>query len=1059
MSYSWSSSKSKPQWRYDVFINFRGEDTRKNFVSHLYSALANAGVNTFLDDEKLPKGQELRSELFDAIEGSQISIVVFSQKYIQSSWCLDELLKIMECHGLRGQVVLPVFYDVVPSFLRKVQDVSFGVFCANSDFHRIEPWKKALARAANLTGWDVRNYGNENDVVKEIVSTVSKRLDRTYMSITDFPVGLESRVQRSVGFVKKQTTGTCMLGIWGMGGIGKTTIAKAIYNEIRHEFENHSFLANIREDWERDRGQIDLQKQLLSDILKTEKLKVHSVDWGKGMIKERLCTKRVLVVLDDVNKHEQLNALCGHRDWFAQGSVIIITTRDKRLLLEVDYVQPVEEMNESESLELFSWHAFKEAKPTKAFLQHSKQVVTYCGGLPLALEVLGSYLYKRRIEEWQSVLAKLKEIPKGEIQEKLKISYDGLTDHMEKGIFLDICCFFIGKDRAYVTEILNGCGLHADIGITVLVERSLITVEKNNKLGIHDLLRDMGREIVRQSSPLEPQKRSRLWVHNDVLNILTEHTGTESIEGLAFKLPRLSRVPFSTETFEKMKRLRLLQLDHVQLTGEYRHLPKRLRWVYWQGFSSTYIPDDFSQGDVVAIDLKHSNLKQVWKEPKLLEMLKFLNLSHSKHLSKTPDFSKLPNLESLILKDCPSLYEVHHSIGDLGNLRLLNLKDCTCLRNLPMIFYKLKSLKTLILSGCLKIDKLEEDIVQMESLTTLIADNTGIKQVPFSIVRSKRIGYVSLCGYEGLARDVFPSLVWSWMSPTRGLVSCIQSFGSTLASVVSLDIQDKNLGNLLSKLGEFSKLQCISVQCDSDFQLTQELRINLDKFCNVNVSELETSHALQISENSTVSHLIGMGSYHQHFDMLSKSISEVLANHSSSDFLLPGDNYPYWLAYTAKGYSVPFQVPEDSDCCIKGMILCVVYSSSPKMETENLSSIFIFNYSKCTVEIYKQATLTMSFTDEDWQRILSNLGPGDNVEIFVAYRHQMNVKKTAVYLLYGQPITMAMEPLPEVSAQPSPDVEMESSLNDQMEQPKKPKKKIFTKIAKKMRVCFMLQLE
>jgi len=361
--------------------------------------------------------------------------------------------------------------------------------------------------------------------MKEIVGAVLKRLDRTYLSITNFPVGLECRQQHGIDFIRNRKIGTCILGIWGMGGIGKTTIAKSIYNEIRHQFKYKSFLANIREVWGGDRGPIDLQEQLLSDILKTTKTNVHSIDWGKGKIKEMVCTKKVLVVLDDVSTFEQLNALCGNRNEIGQGSVIIITTRNARLLKEigVDCVHGVQKMNKIESLELFSWHAFRKANPTRDFFELSKEVITYCGGLPLALEVLGSYLYRRRREEWQSVLSKLKEIPNDKIHEKLNISYDGLSDNMEKDIFLDICCFFIGKDRAYVTEILNGCGLHADIGIPVLIERSLIKVEKNNKLGIHNLLRDMGREIVRQSFP-QPQMRSRLWVHNHVLDILTEHT-------------------------------------------------------------------------------------------------------------------------------------------------------------------------------------------------------------------------------------------------------------------------------------------------------------------------------------------------------------------------------------------------------------------------------------------------------------------------------------------------------------------------------------------------------
>ena len=100
----------------------------------------------------------------------------------------------------------------------------------------------------------------------------------------------------------------------------------------------------------------------------------------------------------------------------------------------------------------------------------------------------------------------------------------GLTDDTKKAIFLDVCCLFIGKNRDYVTEILNGCGLFAGIGIAVLVERSLLKVEKNNKLGMHDLIRDMGREIVRGSSTNDPGERSRLWFHEDAHSVLTKNT-------------------------------------------------------------------------------------------------------------------------------------------------------------------------------------------------------------------------------------------------------------------------------------------------------------------------------------------------------------------------------------------------------------------------------------------------------------------------------------------------------------------------------------------------------
>ncbi|KAH1150560.1 hypothetical protein GLYMA_16G087100v4 [Glycine max] len=968
-----SSFSTKPQWIYDVFINFRGGDTRRNFVSHLYYALSNAGVNTFFDEENLLKGMQLE-ELSRAIEGSQIAIVVFSETYTESSWCLSELEKIVECHETYGQTIVPIFYDVDPSVVRHptghfgdaLEAAAQKKYSAKDREYGFSRWKIALAKAANFSGWDVKNHRNKAKLVKKIVEDILTKLDYALLSITEFPIGLEPRVQEVIGVIENQSTKVCIIGIWGMGGSGKTTIAKAIYNQIHRRFMDKSFIENIREVCETDgRGHVHLQEQLLSDVLKTKE-KVRSIGMGTTMIDKRLSGKRTFIVLDDVNEFGQLKNLCGNRKWFGQGSVIIITTRDRRLLdqLKVDYVYDVDKMDENESLELFSWHAFNEAKPKEDFNELARNVVAYCGGLPLALEVLGSYLNERRKKDWESVLSKLERIPNDQVQEKLRISFDGLSDHMEKDIFLDICCFFIGKDRAYITEILKGCGLHADIGITVLIDRSLLKVEKNNKLGMHQLLRDMGREIICESSRKEPGKRSRLWFHEDVLDVLTNNTGTVAIEGLALKLHFAGRDCFNAYAFEEMKRLRLLQLDHVQLTGDYGYLSKQLRWISWQGFPSKYIPNNFYLEGVIAMDLKHSNLRLFWKEPQVLKWLKILNLSHSKYLTETPNFSKLPNLEKLILKDCPRLCKVHKSIGDLCNLHLINLKDCKTLGNLPRGVYKLKSVKTLILSGCSKIDKLEEDIVQMESLTTLIAENTALKQVPFSIVNSKSIGYISLCGYEGFARNVFPSIIRSWMSPTLNPLSYISPFCSTSSYLVSLDMQSYNSGDLGPMLRSLSNLRSILVRCDTDSQISKQ--------------------GLTTSE--------------------------------SSDVFLPSDNDPYWFAHMGEGHSVFFTVPED--CRMKGMTLCVVYLSTPESKAiEYLISVLMVNYTRCTIQIFKRDTV-ISFNDVDWHDIISHSGPGDKVEIYVIFGHGLVVKKTAVYLMCDESIDKGMDPSPEPKIEP-----------------------------------------
>ncbi|XP_059441978.1 disease resistance protein RUN1-like [Corylus avellana] len=208
-----------------------------------------------------------------------------------------------------------------------------------------------------------------------------------------------------------------MVGILGMGGIGKTTIAKAIYNQFFHGFEGKSFLANVRETSKEPRGQVHLQEQLLSDVLKTSEIKISSVHRGINMIKERLCNKAIFVILDDVDQMEQLNAIC-RRDWFGLGSRIIITTRDEHLLkeLEVDSVYRVTAMNDIDSLELFSWNAFRNSYPFEDYTNLSRSIVAYYGGLQLALQVFGSFLFSRSMLEWKSALDKLKSIPHEQIQ-------------------------------------------------------------------------------------------------------------------------------------------------------------------------------------------------------------------------------------------------------------------------------------------------------------------------------------------------------------------------------------------------------------------------------------------------------------------------------------------------------------------------------------------------------------------------------------------------------------------------------------------------------------------
>ncbi|KAM0042506.1 putative P-loop containing nucleoside triphosphate hydrolase [Helianthus debilis subsp. tardiflorus] len=230
-----------------------------------------------------------------------------------------------------------------------------------------------------------------------------------------------------------------MVGIWGVGG--KTTLAYATYMEISHQFEARCLLENIREESSKH-GLKKLQEKILSLALKTTVV-VDSERDGRSMIKSRLCTKSVLVVLDDVDVDDlkRLEALAGSHDWFGEGSRIIITTRDQHLLTrKADTIHEVNLLSHDEAIKLFRKHAYREAKPVEDYETLSLDVVSYAGGLPLALEVLGSFLYDKDKEEWKSALAKLKDTPDAKVTERLKISYDGLEADQQK-LFLDIACF------------------------------------------------------------------------------------------------------------------------------------------------------------------------------------------------------------------------------------------------------------------------------------------------------------------------------------------------------------------------------------------------------------------------------------------------------------------------------------------------------------------------------------------------------------------------------------------------------------------------------------------
>ena len=358
----------------------------------------------------------------------------------------------------------------------------------------------------------------EAKFIQKIIENIPKW---TLVNVGNCLVGVEPRAKDVELLLSMELDEVRMVVIHGLPGIGKTTIAKAVYNRIANHFDGSSFLENVRETSETKDGIIKLQGQLLKEILGDENEKIHSTSKGINLIKNRLCSKKFLLILDDVDTLERIEKLLGDCNWFTPGSRVIITTAaDPQLLATPGYkTYEVKELDKHEALQLFKKHAFLGKKLNKEYSELTNQFIQYAQGLPLAIIIIARDLFGRDKHEWEITLDKYNKIPNKGIQEVLKVSYDRL-EGIEQDIFLDIACFFKGWTKDYVVDILNACDLCADYYIPRLVNKCLITVGHDGKLLMHDLIQKMGREVVRQESPRILEKRSRLWHHKDGLEVL-----------------------------------------------------------------------------------------------------------------------------------------------------------------------------------------------------------------------------------------------------------------------------------------------------------------------------------------------------------------------------------------------------------------------------------------------------------------------------------------------------------------------------------------------------------
>ncbi|GLJ33335.1 hypothetical protein SUGI_0670650 [Cryptomeria japonica] len=519
---------------YDVFINHRGPEVKQTLAIQLYNLLKEVDIKAFLDSEEKEHGVSFISTIESAIRSASVHIAIFSPKYAESDWCLRELVLMSQSNAK----IIPVFYQVEPWELRFIEKgvyaEAFRQYEEKGRYRdKLEEWKEALNQVSYTAG-DVFKESDSFDC-KGIVSAVEKEVQSSKrLHVAKYPVGLHNLVtefeRRCLGDLVQDFESQCIMkkgakgkanvvGIFGMGGIGKTTLSKELFNQKRSKYTRASFLFDVREACVT--GKLpSLQSKLLKDIFGEDQI-FQSSEEGTSCLRDRLersSSLSFLIVLDDIDHVKQLDDLLVIDILIKSvNNLVIITTKNVGVLVSagIDTGYHLKGLNREDGRELFCWHAFDQPLPLGGYEDLVQHFVKVCGGLPLSLVVLGRHLSHRPQWYWQDELEKVKETLPGDIKQRLKMSIDTL-DNVEKQIFMDVACFFIGKSITKAMLIWKVSGWRARRALQILKEKCLVeeikevylnmleykwesTVE-GSALRMHDHLRDLGREMADELS-------------------------------------------------------------------------------------------------------------------------------------------------------------------------------------------------------------------------------------------------------------------------------------------------------------------------------------------------------------------------------------------------------------------------------------------------------------------------------------------------------------------------------------------------------------------------------
>ncbi|KAG7532674.1 WRKY domain [Arabidopsis thaliana x Arabidopsis arenosa] len=744
-------------------------EVRYSFVSHL-------------SDDLLSKESQAKIEI------SRVSVMVLSRICEPTRVC-HNFVNVIECQRNKNQVVVPVLYGESPLL---------GEWLSVLDLRDFSPVHQS------------RKDCSDSQFVKEIVRDVYEKL------FYKGRIGIYSKLLEIEKMVCKQPLGIRCVGIWGMPGIGKTTLAKAVFDQMSGEFDAYCFI----EDYSKA-----IQEKGVYCLLEEQFLKENAGGAGGtvtklSLLRNKLNNKRVLVVLDDVRSPLVVESFLGGFDWFGPKSLIIITSRDKQVfrLCRVDQIYEVLGLNEKEALQLFSFCASIDDMAEQSLHEVSMKVVKYASGHPLALSLYGRELKgKKTLPEMETTFLELKEHPPTMFVDAIKSCYDTLNDR-EKNIFLDIACFFEGENVDYVMQLLEGCGFFPHVGIDVLVEKCLVTITEN-QVRMHNLIQNVGRQIINRETR-QTKRRDRLWEPCCIKYLLEDNgekengehkttleraQGPEEIEGMFLDTSNFS-FDIKPSAFDNMLNLRLLKIyssnpdvHHVKnfLKGFLNSLPNELRLLHWENYPLQFLPQNFDPIHLVEINMPYSQLKKLWGGTKNLEMLKTIRLCHSQQLVDIDDVLKAQNLEVIDLQGCTRL-QSFPATGQLLHLRTVNLSGCTEIKSFPEI---------------------------PPNIETLNLQGTGIIELPLSIIKPNYTELLNLLaeipGLSGVS-----NLEQSDLKPLTSLMKMSTS-NQNLGKLICLELKDCARLRSLPNMNNLELLKVLDLSGCSELETIQGFPQNL----------------------------------------------------------------------------------------------------------------------------------------------------------------------------------------------------------------------------------------